>query len=358
VTLPVTLADFEAAAAEILDPGPLGYYAGGAADEVTLRDNVEAWRRIALRPRVMVDVSTRDPATTVLGHPWAHPIAVAPTAFHKLATPEGELATATAAALTETTYCLSTLGTTAPHECATGLPDGRRWYQLYVFRDRGVTREMVAAAAESGFEALVLTVDFPVLGMRERDLRSGFFVSEATGVPNVRAASPDENLTLLEITRLLDPSLTWADVERFAAESGLPVIVKGVLTAEDARAAAASGAAGVVVSNHGGRQLDTVLSGADALPEVVAAVEGAIDVLVDGGVRRGTDVVKALALGAKAVLVGRPVLWGLAVAGEAGVKRVLQILLAELDIALALTGVPNARDLGPEHVQRAPWAAR
>jgi isopentenyl diphosphate isomerase/L-lactate dehydrogenase-like FMN-dependent dehydrogenase len=177
-------------------------------------------------------------------------------------------------------------------------------------------------------------------------------------VPNVRAAGADENLTLLEITQLLDPSLTWADVERFAGESGLPVIVKGVLTAEDARAAVASGAAGVVVSNHGGRQLDTVLSGADALPEVVAAVDGAIDVLVDGGVRRGTDVVKALALGAKAVLVGRPVLWGLAVAGEAGVKRVLQIMLAELDIALALMGVPRARDLGPEHVQRAPWAAR
>jgi isopentenyl diphosphate isomerase/L-lactate dehydrogenase-like FMN-dependent dehydrogenase len=357
VTLPVTLADFEAAAAEALSPGPLGYYAGGAADEVTMRDNVEAWRRIALRPRVMVDVSTRDPATTVLGQPWPHPIAVAPTAFHRLATPEAERATATAAALAGSTYCLSTLGTTAPRECTQGLPPGRRWYQLYVFRDRGVTREMVAAAVESGFDALVLTVDFPVLGMRERDLRSGFVVEEATGVPNLLAAGGGDNLTMREITALIDPSLTWADVERFADESGRPVIVKGVLTAEDARAAVGSGAAGVVVSNHGGRQLDTVLSGADALPEVVEAVAGAIDVLVDGGVRRGTDVVKALALGAKAVLVGRPVLWGLTVGGEAGVKRVLDILLAELDIALGLMGVPNARDLGPEHVQRAPWAA-
>jgi 4-hydroxymandelate oxidase len=356
VSLPVTLGDFETAAAEVLDAGPLGYYAGGAADEITLRDNVAAWRRIALRPRVMVDVAERDPSTTVLGQEWAHPIAVAPTAFHKLATPDGERATATAAALTQSTYCLSTLGTTAPRECAAGLPAGRRWYQLYVFKDRGVTREVVAAAVESGFDALLLTVDLPVLGVRERDLRSGFFVSEATGVPNVRATGAHENLTMLEIAQLIDASLTWADVERFAAESGLPVIVKGVLTAEDARAAVASGAAGLVVSNHGGRQLDTVLSGADALPEVVEAVDGAIDVLVDGGVRRGTDVVKALALGAAAVMVGRPVLWGLAVGGEAGVKRVLQIMLDELDIALALMGVPRARDLGPEHVRRAPWA--
>jgi 4-hydroxymandelate oxidase len=354
--LPPTILDFERHAAEVLPPGPLGYYTGGACDEITLRDNVAAWQRLALRPRVMVDCTERDSSTTVLGRPRPHPVIVAPTAFHKLATPEGEAATARGAAATDTPFCLSTIATTGVIDLAQAAPDATRWFQLYVFKDRAITREVVAAAADHGYEALVLTVDLPVLGLRERDLRSGFVVQEATAIPNVGSAGVSGTLSLPEMAAVIDPSLTWDDVGHFAADSGLPVLVKGVLTAEDARRAADSGAAGIVVSNHGGRQLDTVLSGADALPAVVDEVGDELDVLVDGGIRRGTDVVKALALGARAVLVGRPVLWGLAVAGEDGVRRVLELLLGELDIALALAGCPRASELDRSWVQRGPWA--
>ena len=355
--LPPTITDFELRAAEVLPPGAHGYFAGGAGEEITLRDNVAAWQRLALRPRVMVDCSDCDPSTTVLGRQHSHPVIVAPTAFHALAKPEAETATARAAAATDTPFCLSTLSTTGVAELASGAPEARRWFQLYVFKDRGVTREMVSAAVDNGYEALVLTVDLPLFGRRERDMRSGFVIDEGTAIPNLVAAGARGALSLKDVGALLDPSLAWDDVGRFAADCGLPVVVKGVLTPEDARRALDSGAAGVVVSNHGGRQLDTVLSGADALPAVVDEVGDELDVLVDGGIRRGTDVIKALALGARAVLVGRPVLWGLAVGGEQGVRRVLELLLADLDAALALVGAPRASELDRSWVQRAPWAA-
>jgi 4-hydroxymandelate oxidase len=305
----------------------------------------------------MVDCTKRDPSTTVLGRRHPHPLIVAPTAFHTLATPDGETATARGAAATDTPFCLSTLSSTGMVELATQAPEARRWFQLYVFKDRAITHEMVAAAVEHGFEALVLTVDVPVFGARERDVRSGFVLDEAAAIPNVGAAGAHGTLSLQEVGGLFDQSLTWDDVGRLAADSGLPVLVKGVLTPEDARLAADSGAAGIVVSNHGGRQLDTVLSGADALPAVVDEAGDDLDVLVDGGIRRGTDVVKALALGARAVMVGRPVLWGLAVGGEVGVRRVLELLLADIDTALALAGAPRAAKLDRSWVQRAPWAA-
>ena len=339
-----------------MPPGPHGYFAGGAGDEITLRDNVAAWQRLALRPRVMVDCTVCDPSTTVFGRPHRHPVIVAPTAFHALATEEGEAATARAAGATDTPFCLSTLSTTGVVELATRAPDTRRWFQLYVFKDRGVTREVVAAAVDHGYEALVLTVDVPVFGTRERDMRSGFALDENMPIPNLAAAGARGTLSLKDVGALIDPSLTWDAVGLLAADSGLPVLVKGVLTPEDARRALDSGAAGIVVSNHGGRQLDTVLSGADALPAVVDQVGDQLDVLVDGGIRRGTDVVKALALGARAVLVGRPVLWGLAVGGEEGVRRVLELLLADLGIALTLAGAPRAAELDRSWVQRAPWA--
>jgi 4-hydroxymandelate oxidase len=339
-----------------MPPGAHGYFAGGAGDEITLRDNVAAWQRLALRPRVMVDCSERDPSTTVLGRRHSHPLIVAPTAFHALATPDGESATARGAAATETPFCLSTLSTTGLVELARRTPEATRWFQLYVLKDRGITREMVAAAVEHGYEVLVLTVDLPVFGTRERDIRSGFVLDEASSIPNLGAAGAHGSPSLQELGALFDQSLTWNDIGRFAADSGLPVLVKGVLTSEDARRAADSGAAGIVVSNHGGRQLDTVLSGADALPAVVDEVGDELDVLVDGGIRRGTDVVKALALGACAVMIGRPVLWGLAAGGEEGVRRVLELLLADLDTTLALAGAPRAADLDRSWVQRAPWA--
>jgi 4-hydroxymandelate oxidase len=356
VALPQTIADFEARAAEILEAGPHGYYAGGAGDEVTLRDNVEAWRRIAIRPRVLVDVSQRDLHTTVLGRERRHPIFVAPTAYHRLAHPDGEPGTARAAAATGSVMCLSSLATASSAEVAEAAPDAERWFQLYVFRDRAVSDELVAAAVEHGYEALVLTVDLPVLGVRERDVRTGYTIDVPSAIPSFGALGREEPVSMVEVGQMIDASLTWEDIERFAASSGLPVLVKGVLTAEDARLAVEHGAAGVVVSNHGGRQLDTVLAGADALPEVVEAVGDRIDVLVDGGIRRGSDVLKALAMGARAVMVGRPVIWGLAVSGEAGVQAVLDLLRAELDVALALAGVPRAADLHPGCLQRAPWA--
>jgi isopentenyl diphosphate isomerase/L-lactate dehydrogenase-like FMN-dependent dehydrogenase len=349
--LPRTIADFEARAAELLDEGPHGYYAGGACDELTLRDNVDAWRRLAIRPRVLVDVSERDPGTVVLGRRRPHPIFVAPTAYHGLAHSDGERATARAAAAAGAVFCLSSLATASPAEVAEAAPSAQRWLQLYVFRDRGVSDELVRAAAEHGYEAIVVTVDLPVLGIRDRDVRSQYAIPDAIAAPSIGALGRTGEFSMLEIGELIDPSLTWVDIERLAERSELPVMVKGVLTPEDARLAVEHGLAGVVVSNHGGRQLDTVPAGADALPAIAEAVGDRIDILVDGGIRRGTDVLKALALGARAVMVGRPLIWGLAVGGEPGARAVLDLLTAEFDIALALSGVPRASELGPDCIQ-------
>ena len=345
--LPETLAEFESLAGERLDPGPYGYFAGGAADELSLRGNEEAWRRIAIRPRVLVDVAERDPSTTLLGVRRPHPLIVAPMAFHRLVHPSAEPETARGAAPTGTPFCLSTLATTSPAELAGAVPEALRWFQLYVFKDRGVTSDLVEAAAEHGYEALVLTVDLPVQGRRERDLRAAFRVEAS--VPSVGGRA---GMSLPEMVAQFDASLTWDDLESLVDESRLPVLIKGILTRDDARRAAASGAAGVVVSNHGGRQLDTVAAGAQALPPVVEEVGAELDVIVDGGIRRGTDVLKALALGARAVMVGRPVIWGLAVAGADGVRRTLEVLLAELDVALALAGTPVAAELDATSVGR------
>jgi 4-hydroxymandelate oxidase len=301
---------------------------------------------------VLVDVSERDPGTTLLGRPRPHPILVAPTAYHRLAHPDGEEASARGAAAANAVFCLSSLATARPPEVAAAAPDGTRWFQLYVFKDRAISRELLAAATEHGYEAVVVTVDLPVLGIRERDVRSQYVIPDAL---ISRGAMREQGaLSLLGIGDLIDATLTWSDIEEFASDCELPVLVKGVLTPEDARLAAEHGAAGIVVSNHGGRQLDTVPAGADALPAVVEAVGDRLDVIVDGGIRRGTDVMKALALGARAVMVGRPVIWGLAVDGENGVRTVLEILLAEFDIALALAGVPRASALGPTSVEIQP----
>jgi len=289
-----------------------------------------------------VDVSDRDPSTTVLGRPRAHPVIVAPTAVHRLAHPDGEQASARGAAAADAIFCLSSLATASPPEVATAAPDGERWFQLYVFRDRGLSRDLLAEATESGYEAIVITVDLPVLGTRERDIRSQYVIPKDIAAVSPAASSQRKPFSLMQIGDLIDPSLTWADIEEFASDCKLPVLVKGVLTPEDARLAAAHGVAGVVVSNHGGRQLDTVPAGAEALPPIAEAVGDQVDVIVDGGIRRGTDVLKALALGAKAVMVGRPIIWGLAVGGEDGVRTVLELLKNEFDVALALAGTPRA----------------
>lgn len=346
----VNLGDFEAAAAAGLTEGLLGYYAGGAGDERTLAENVAALTRRRLRPRVLVDVSGVSPATTVLGSAVSMPLLVAPTALHRMAHPDGEPAMARAAAAAGTVFCLSTLATSRPAEVAAAAPAAPRWFQVYCFRDRAVTEALVDEAVESGFGALVLTVDAPRAGRRERDFRTGFAVPAGVDMPAVRAAAGGPVApTPAEFFSLLDLTLDWSVIGELS-ERGLPVVVKGIQTAEDAALACEHGAAAIVVSNHGGRQLDGVAASIDVLPEAVEAVAGRIEVYVDGGVRRGTDVLVALALGARAVLIGRPMLWGLAVGGEEGALRVLELLKAEVELAMMLLGAPTPADVTRAHV--------
>jgi 4-hydroxymandelate oxidase len=346
------VAAFEAAAHATTDAVAWAYLAGGAGDEVTVADNVDAWRRWRLRPRVLRDVSAISTATTILGAPVATPVLVAPSAMHGLFHRDGELATAEGAARANAVYVLSQVATTSLEDVAAAVPDGARWMQLYVQADRGMTRAVCERAAAAGYGALVVTVDSPVVTRRTRDIdRSSFGVPPSMALPNLAPGveAPD----LFAIVEGYDPALTFDDLADISGwAGGLPVLVKGVVRADDATACVDAGATGVVVSNHGGRQLDTCVATADALVEVVDAVGARAEVLVDGGIRRGVDVLKALALGARAVLVGRPVIWGLAVAGADGVHDVLAGLTEELRTAMGLAGCTDAaavpRDLvGP-----------
>jgi isopentenyl diphosphate isomerase/L-lactate dehydrogenase-like FMN-dependent dehydrogenase len=327
----LNVSDYERAAEERLDPASFGYFAGGANDEWTLRENVAAFGRWVLRPRMLVDVSARKLATTVLGTEVSFPVLVAPMAFQGLAHPDGEQAMARGAAAAGTVMCLSTLSTVSLEEAAEAAPGGARWFQLYWGPDRSQTQGLVERAVAAGYSAIVVTVDLPEVGRRERDLRTGF----------------ETPASLSDVT---DNSLTWRDLEWLRAHTPLQILVKGILTAEDAVLATEAGVDGIVVSNHGGRQLDGVAASLDALPEVVEAAGDRVELLLDGGVRRGTDVVKALALGARAVLVGRAALYGLAVDGADGVERVLGLLREEVELALALCGCPSPEDVTRAHV--------
>jgi isopentenyl diphosphate isomerase/L-lactate dehydrogenase-like FMN-dependent dehydrogenase len=342
----LTVEDVESAALELLSPNALAYMTGGAGAERTLHWNREAFSKKRLRPRVLVDVSAVSTGSTVLGQPVSMPVLVAPTASQLLFHHDRELATARAAAEAGTVLCLSTLATASPAEVAAAAPEGVRWFQLYVFRDRGITEAILAQALESGFSAVVLTADLPVVGIRDAERRVEWTLADET-VPayleaRARGAEFDDPLGFI------DPSLDWAYLEDLCSRLPVPVLLKGVLTGEDAALACEHGAAGVIVSNHGGRQLDGSVASLDALPEVVEAVADRAEVYLDGGVRRGSDVVTALALGARAVLVGRPVLYGLALDGEKGVRHVLELFRAETENALALLGCPS-----PAHVTRA-----
>ena len=351
----VNVADFERCARERLDAGVAGYFFGGAGDEVTLAENLSAWRQWRLRPRVLAGHNEWTTRAEVLDAEVSMPVLVAPVAYQRLVDPEGEVAMARAAAAAGTVMCLSTLATARPAEIAAAAPGGRHWFQLYCFRDAGVTRALLDEAVGSSFKAIVVTVDAPRGGRRERDLRTGFKIPEGLGVPSVQAALGSERAVTIEETfALMDPGLSWSDLEKIASDCEVPVLVKGVLTGEDAALAVEHGAAGIVVSNHGGRQLDCAVATADALPDVVDAVEGRATVLVDGGIRRGIDVAIALALGADAVLVGRPPLWGLAAGGEMGAIRVLELLRSELELALALCGCASPDDLRMSHLRRWP----
>jgi len=337
-----------------LDQGPREYFNGGAGDEITLRDNVEAWGRWRFRPRVLNDVREVSTESKLLGKPVSAPILVAPVAYQRMAHPEAEAGMAAGAADAGTVMCLSTLANTRPAEVAAAAPDGRHWFQLYAFKDEGVTRALMEEAIEAGFEAILVTADAPPGGNRERDRRSGFTLPVELGTPSLTAAVGERPLSIEDTFALMNHALTWENVADLSSECSVPVFVKGVLTAEDAELALEHGAAGVIVSNHGGRQLDRSLATADALPEIAEALDGRATLLVDGGIRRGIDVATALALGADAVLVGRPALWGLAAAGREGVARVLGLLRDELELALALCGCTSPAELSRAHVRRAP----
>jgi 4-hydroxymandelate oxidase len=329
---PINLQEYETLARERLEPAVWDYYAGGSGDEETLQANREAFTRFRLRPRVLVDVSTIDTTTTVLGIPTRMPILIAPMACHSFCCPEGECATARAAAEAGTVMIVSTTASVGVAEVAQAT-DGPLWFQLYTHHNLATTAKLVHRAEEAGYRAIVLTVDSPLLGRRERDLRNAFVIGKRITLPNF---SNDPSTS--HSRHLVD---TWETVDWLRATTKLPILLKGILTAEDALLALEHGVAGIVVSNHGGRQLDGVVAGIEALPEVVAAVAGRCEVYVDGGIRRGTDVLKALALGAHAVLLGRPILWGLAVDGQEGARRVLELLHAELALAMALSGRPT-----------------
>lgn len=335
-----------------VDPAAYDYIAGGSGEEATLANNDRGWERYQLRHRVLRDVSKRRTATRLLGSEVAFPALVAPTAFHKLAHPRGEVATAEGAAAAGTIMVASTLATVRLEDVAEAA-EGPRWFQLYVYEDRKLTEQLVARAEAAGYEAIVVTVDSPVWGRRERDVRNGFQLPEGLGLANFpdldQEALPDTEGDSLAayVEQQLDPSLEWSALAWLTSTTELPVLVKGVVHPEDARLAVEHGAAGVIVSNHGGRQLDAGVSTARALPAIVEAVQGRASVLVDGGIRRGTHVVTALALGAEAVLVGRPILWALAVDGARGVQRALELLHAEIDNAMALIGAADVEELAP-----------
>lgn len=350
-----SLADVEAAAKERLSQLAYDYAAGGAGDEAALRESVAAFARWRFRPRFLVDVSARDLSVEMLGRRHPAPFAIAPTAFHRLFHEGGERAVARAAKARGVLHCVSTLSTTPLEDVAQeGAP---RWFQVYVHKDRALTKELVLRAKAAGYEALVLTVDAPVWGQRERDRRNRFSLPPPLTLANFEkhlpAAGGGQDGLARYVNSQLDPALTWRDLDWLQDISGLPVLVKGIMTAEDARVAMEHRAAGVIVSNHGGRQLDRHPATLDVLPEVVAAVDGRAPVLMDGGIRRGADVLVALAMGADMVLLGRPIVWGLAAGGEEGVGRVLDAFRNELDNAMALTGLARAGEASSALVQRA-----
>lgn len=344
----VNVLEFEALARKRMKRAFYDYYAGGAEDERTLDANCGAFGEIFLRPRVLVDVSRVETSTTALGARVPAPILVAPTAFHRLAHPDGELATARAAGAAGTIMVASTISSCSLEEIAQAAT-GPLWYQLYVYKDRSLARNLVHRAEAAGYRALCLTVDTAQLGRRERDERNKFTLPRGIRMKNFEAAGLDVATMGMSFasyaSRQLDPSLTWDAVDWLRGETKLPILLKGIIAAEDAALAAERGVQGVIVSNHGGRQLDGAEATIRALPRVVEAVAGRAEVYMDGGVRRGTDVLKALALGARGVFVGRPCLWGLAAAGERGVARVLAMLLQEFTLAMALCGCPSVRSI-------------
>jgi 4-hydroxymandelate oxidase len=353
----VNFDEFEQAAREILPKMIYDYYVGGADDEVTLRDNRAAFQHWKLRPRTLAGVGSRSLETSVLGTKLSLPVGIPPMALHMLAHPDGELGTARAASAAGVLNIVGTLASYSMEEIAE-VSSGPRWFQLYWYKDRGMTENLIDRAKAAGYSALMLTTDAPVVGRRERDLRNRFAPPPGVVLKNFESAT-NRLMTRGEgsglsayVAAQVESNLTWKDLDWLITRAGMPVVLKGIMTAEDARLAVEHGAEAIVVSNHGARQLDTTLPSIDVLPEVMDAVTDKLEVLVDGGFRRGTDIFKALALGAKLVLIGRPVLWGLAVDGEAGVRHVFDMIRTDFDIIMALCGCASIGDIKREMVVR------
>ena len=342
---PITVADFEPLARDRTDPRAWDYQAGGAGDEISLADNRAAWDRIRLRPRVLVDVSSRDVSTAAFGQQLEHPIVVAPTANHSLSHTDAEHATARGAAAAGALYTLSTISAVPMEEVARAAPGAPRWFQLYAPADRGACQALVERAAAAGYSAVVVTVDLPLPGNRERDRRSGFEIDLGVHLPPSQPVDPETGIVVL-------PTFDWNELTWLRSVCPIPLLVKGILRTDDAMRATELGCDGIWVSNHGGRQLDTAIAPAEALWDIADAVGDRALLVVDGGVRRGIDVLKGVALGADLVAIGRPVLWGLAVDGADGVRRVIELLRDELSLAMALAGCRSIGDITPDLVVR------
>ena len=353
---PVKLDDFEPVAQAILPPAVFDYIAGGAEDEVALRGNREAFARYRFRFKVLASAGQPDLTSALLGQRFRMPVHLAPTAIQRMAHGDGEAATYQAASDAGVAFCLSTLSSVAVEEVAAAA-SGARWFQLYMHPERAISASFVERAVDAGFGAIVLTVDLPLAGRRERDIRNGFSLPDGIAYANLggrrtRATAAGLDPFAQDVNAQTHPGLNWADLEWLVSKTSLPVIVKGIVRPEDARHAVDAGARGIVVSNHGGRQLDYAIASLDALPEVVSAVGKDVPVLMDGGVRRGTDVIKAVCLGASGVLVGRPYLYALAVGGADGVRTMLAMLREEIEVSMTLLGVKTLGELGPDLVVR------
>ncbi|HEY6270735.1 MAG TPA: alpha-hydroxy acid oxidase [Terriglobales bacterium] len=331
-----SLDEAEELSASFMAPMARAYLCGGAGDEITMRANRDDWRRIRLNPRILVDVSEIDMKTEILGETLEWPVLLAPAAFHRLWHRDGERATVAGANQGGVTMVMSTYATESA-ETLCRAAKRPLWFQVYTRAERDLTRQLVERAENAGCKALVITVDTPVVGVRNREARADFRLPASFKLPNVSAGQV-RNRPASTLSLPLNGALTWKDVEWICSIAKVPVLLKGVINPEDALRAVNTGAAGIIVSNHGARNLDTLPSTAAALPRIAEKLQGKLPILVDGGIRRGTDIVKALAMGAKAVLIGRPYLHGLAIAGAAGVARVLEILRYELMAAMALTG--------------------
>lgn len=346
----LNIADYAHAARAKLSAEVCDYIEGGALDEITLQENTAAWERLKLYYHVLAGVSDRDMSTRLLGQKISMPIAIAPTAFLKLACAEGEIAVARAAKAAGTLFILSSLSNTAM-ESVLAEAASPRWFQLYMYKDRGITLELIKRAETAGAEAIVLTVDAPGLGTRERDVRNSFTLPDGLAVENLlplgKGSMPRVSGSGLAayVRDNFKSDLGFDDLDWLCTSSRLPVVVKGVCRGDDARRAAEHGAKALVVSNHGGRQLDTAPATCEALPHVVETAGDVCEIYVDGGIRRGNDVLKAIALGARAVLVGRPIFWGSCVGGEQGARQVLEILRRELDEAMLLCGCATLKDI-------------